>query len=142
VGAASPDADRSQSKHLTDDRYLEDTMAARVSRDELRRRLSTGDVTLIEALPHAHYLAEHLPGAVNLPGELTRDLAAQLAPDRDRTVVVYCSGPACGRSAVAAAAFERLGYTDARVYSAGKADWFTAGLPRDGDCASSGLSVY
>jgi rhodanese-related sulfurtransferase len=111
-------------------------MTARISRDELQARLAAGDVTLVEALPAAHFLAEHLPGAVNLPGELTADLAAQLAPDRDRTLVVYCSGPACGRSAVAAAAFERLDYSDVRIYPGGKSDWFTAGLPLQGARAS------
>jgi rhodanese-related sulfurtransferase len=101
----------------------------RISRDQLRALLDTGDVTLIEALPETHYAAEHLPGAVNLPGELTAELAARLAPDREKTVVTYCSGPSCSRSKVAAAAFVRLGYTDVRVYQGGKADWAQAGLP-------------
>jgi len=111
-------------------------MPSRISRDKLQARLAAGDVTVVEALPAAHYLAEHLPGAVNLTGELTPSLAAQLAPDRDGTLVVYCSGPACGRSAVAAAAFERLGYTDVRIYPGGKSDWFAAGLPLRGARAS------
>ncbi|MET8087175.1 rhodanese-like domain-containing protein [Micromonospora sp. NPDC005237] len=98
----------------------------RISRDRLRELLDAGEVTLVEA---AHFEADHLPGAVNLPGELSADLAARLAPDRDRTVVTYCSGPACSRSKAAAAAFERLGYTDVRGYDGGKADWAQAGLP-------------
>lgn len=103
-----------------------------VSRDELRALLDAGGVTLIEALPEPHYAAEHLPGAVNLPGELTADLVARLVPDRDAVVVTYCSGPACGRSTVAAAAFDRLGYSNVRVYRGGKSDWAGAGLPFDG----------
>ena len=104
----------------------------RISRDGFRALLDTGTVTVVEALPEAHYEAEHLPGAVNLPGELTAGLAAQLVPDRDRIVVTYCSGPSCSRSKTAVAAFERLGYTDVRVYDGGKADWAQAGLPFDG----------
>ncbi|MEV6600048.1 rhodanese-like domain-containing protein [Actinoplanes sp. NPDC051346] len=100
----------------------------RVARDELRALLDGGTATLVEALPAAAYGAEHLPGAVNVPGELTDDLAARLAPELAGTVVVYCSEPACGRSKVAAAAFERLGYTDVRIYPGGKADWAEAGL--------------
>ena len=91
-----------------------------------------GAVTVVEALPEPHYDAEHLPGAVNLPGELTADLAEQLALDRTRTVVTYCSGPTGGRSKVAAAAFTALGYPDVRVYAGGKADWAGAGLPFEG----------
>jgi rhodanese-related sulfurtransferase len=94
--------------------------------------LDAGSVTLVEALPTAAYHAEHIPGALNVPGDLTADLAAALAPERAGAVVVYCSGPACGRSKVTAAAFERLGYTDVRVYAGGKADWLDAGLPLAG----------
>ncbi len=100
-----------------------------VSRDELRALLDAGSLALVEALPVRAYDAEHIPGAVNVPGELTPDLASAVAPDRERTVVVYCSGGSCTRSKVTAAAFERLGYTDVRVYPGGKADWWQAGLP-------------
>jgi rhodanese-related sulfurtransferase len=104
----------------------------RISREDLRTRLDAGTVTLVEALPEPHYHAEHLPGAVNLPGQLTADLAATLAPDRTQTVVTYCSGPSCGRSKVTAAAFTRLGYADVRVYEGGKTDWAEAGLRFEG----------
>ena len=91
-----------------------------VTRDELVRHLESGAATVVEALPAEAYEAEHIPGAVNVPGDLTAEMAARVAPDPDRTVVVYCSGPACARSRVTAAAFERLGYTDVRVYPAAR----------------------
>jgi rhodanese-related sulfurtransferase len=103
-----------------------------ISRDDLRALLDAGGVTLVEALPAPHFEAEHLPGAVNLPGDLTEELAAELAPDPTRPVVTYCSGPSCGRSKAAAGAFTRLGYSDVRVYVGGKADWAQAGLPFEG----------
>ena len=87
---------------------------------------------LTEAPPEMHYEAEHLPGAVNVPGQLSPELAAGLAPDRARTVVGYCSGPSCGRSAVTAAAFERLEHADVRIYQGAIADWAAAGLPFEG----------
>jgi rhodanese-related sulfurtransferase len=104
----------------------------RISRDDLRALLDAGSVTLVEALPEPQYAAEHLPGAVNLPSDLTAERAAQLAPDPAGTVVIYCTGPSCGRSKVAAAAFGRLGYRDVRVYEGGKTDWAAAGLPFEG----------
>jgi rhodanese-related sulfurtransferase len=67
------------------------------------------------------------------------ELAARIAPDRAGTVVVYCSGPSCGRSTAAAAAFRRLGYTDVRVYSGGKLDWHDAGLPLEGTRAGAAV---
>ena len=103
-----------------------------ITREELLAALEVDAVTLVEALPAAHYDAEHLPGAVNVTGELSPARAAQIAPDIDRPVVVYCSGPACGRSKVTAAELVAFGYTDVRVYAGGKADWFAAGLPLEG----------
>jgi rhodanese-related sulfurtransferase len=99
-----------------------------VSRDELQALIASGAV-VVEALSADAYEAEHIPGAVNVPGDLTAELAAALAPNRAQTVVVYCSGPSCARSKVTAAAFERLGYLDVRVYPGGKSDWWQAGLP-------------
>ena len=112
-------------------------MPSPITRDELRALLERDVVTLVEALPAAHYAAEHLPGAVNIHGTLTAADAERVAPDRDRTVVVYCSGPGCGRSTVTATAFAGLGYTDVRVYEGGKADWFAAGLPMERAQAAS-----
>jgi rhodanese-related sulfurtransferase len=103
-----------------------------ITRDELQILLDTRPPVLVEALPAAAYDAEHLPGAVNVPHELTPELAARIVPDRTYPVVVYCSGPACGRSRATAGAFARLGYTDVRVYPGGKADWWDAGLPMEG----------
>lgn len=103
-----------------------------INRDDLLALLATRTVTLVEALPAAAYDAEHLPCAVNVPGELDDPLASALTPDRAAPVVVYCSGVGCARSRVTAAAFLRLGYTDVRVYAGGKADWVQAGLPLQG----------
>jgi rhodanese-related sulfurtransferase len=98
--------------------------------DEVHARLH--QVLLVEALPEQHYAAEHLPTAVNVPGQLTAALAASIAPDVSVPVVVYCSGPACGRSKVVAEAFVALGYTDIAVFPGGKEQWAAAGLPFDG----------
>ncbi len=106
-------------------------MPTTITRGDLLAALERDGVVLVEALPAAHYDDAHLPGALNVPDRLTAQLAEHLAPDRDRTVVVYCSGPACGRSKVTAAAFAALGYTDVRVYPGGKADWAGAGLRLD-----------
>lgn len=117
-------------------------MVSTVDRAALVALLQAGATTLVEALPAAAYEAEHLPGAVNVPDRLTPGLAAELVPDRASTVIVYCSGPGCGRSRAIAAVFERLGYTDVRVYPGGKVDWLEAGLPMEGDRHSpSGAGV-
>ena len=112
-------------------------MSTVITREELVRALSEGSVTVLEALPAAHYADSHLPGAVNVPGDLSPADAARVAPDPARTVVVYCSGPGCRRSTTTAAALTRAGYLDVRVYPGGKADWFGAGLPMESTAAAT-----
>lgn len=108
-----------------------------ISRDELAAVLGQPGTVLVEALPAEQYEAEHLPGAVNLPGDLDPQTAARLAPDKTALVVTYCSGGLCRRSKTAARAFEQHGYTDVRVYEGGKADWLDAGLPLHGTRAAA-----
>jgi rhodanese-related sulfurtransferase len=60
-------------------------MSTVITREELVRVISEGTVTVLEAMPAAHYAAEHLPGAINVLGELTPADAARVAPDRGRT---------------------------------------------------------
>jgi rhodanese-related sulfurtransferase len=51
--------------------------------------LVAGGAQLVEVLPEAEYLEEHLPGAINLPlRQLTADIAGRLDPGRP--VIVYC----------------------------------------------------
>lgn len=63
-------------------------MPTAIDRDEVRRLLA-GGTQLVEVLPARQYEEEHLPGAISLPlGDLDRDGAARLRPDRP--VIVYC----------------------------------------------------
>jgi rhodanese-related sulfurtransferase len=62
-----------------------------IERGELQGRLDRGDdLVLVEALPEKYYRHTHLPGAVNLPPDRARELAAGLLPGRDAEIVVYC----------------------------------------------------
>lgn len=110
-----------------------------IGRSELLAALDQPGTVLVEALPSAQYEAEHLPGAVILPGDLDASTAARLAPDKTALVVTYCSGELCRRSTTTARAFEQLGYTNVRVYEGGKADWLEAGLPFDGTRAHANV---
>lgn len=58
------------------------------------------NLALVEALPELQYDAEHLPGAVNLPGDVTADLAARLArpePDSGQLLLWAVLRPVQGR---------------------------------------------
>ena len=104
-------------------------MTTTITRDELRARIDRGDVVVVETLGPMYYEEAHLPGAVNIPHTQVAELAPALLPDKDRTIVTYCSNTACGNSQAAAAQLEAMGYTDVRKYAEGKQDWREAGLP-------------
>jgi rhodanese-related sulfurtransferase len=63
-------------------------MPTAVTRRQLVDLIAVGG-QLVEVLPEAEYLEEHLPGAINLP---LRQLSAEsvAALDPARPVVVYC----------------------------------------------------
>lgn len=65
-----------------------------ISRDELKQKLDRKeDFMLVETLPATSFHHNHLPGAINLPPDQVRTLAAQLLPDQGAEIVVYCANP-------------------------------------------------
>jgi rhodanese-related sulfurtransferase len=72
--------------------YLGDDVDS-IGREELRARLTRGDVVLVDVRPEEEYAAGHIEGARSVPiDELERRLA-ELPLDRE--VVAYCRGPFC-----------------------------------------------
>jgi len=65
-----------------------------ISRDELKAKIDRDDdFLLVETLPATAYHHNHLPGAINLPAESVASLAAQILPDKNAEIVVYCASP-------------------------------------------------
>lgn len=104
-------------------------MTTLISRDELRAAIDDGTVTVVDALGESNYAQLHLPGALNLVEGDVDARAAELLPDRDAAIVVYCSNPACGNSQAVANRLTALGYSNVRKYREGIQDWVAAGLP-------------
>ena len=69
-------------------------MAKTISRDELKEKIDRGDsFTLVETLPPTAYEHAHLPGALNMPSDQVKQLAAKLLTDKQADIVVYCASP-------------------------------------------------
>lgn len=69
-------------------------MARTISREDLQNKIERGDkFQLVETLPRIAYDHAHLPGAINLPPDDVKDLAATLLPDKNADIVVYCANP-------------------------------------------------
>src|SRR5919199_172587 len=63
----------------------------------------------------------HLPRAVHVPRGFLESRIEQLAPNRDRPIVLYCQSG--NRSAFAAKTLEELGYSDVVSLSDGFTGW-------------------
>lgn len=63
-----------------------------VSTRELKTRVdSKNPVTLVETLAPERFRDSHLPGAVNIPPDRIRELAAQLLPNKNAAIITYCA---------------------------------------------------
>lgn len=83
---------------------------------------------LVEALPAPYFAKEHLPGAINLPLQEINEKAPVLMPDKDATVVIYCSNTSCNNSFIGSNLLRQMGYTKVYEYAGGKQDWREAGF--------------
>ena len=107
-------------------------MAATIDTETLRDWVERGvDFVLVDTLPASVYCRHHIPGAINIVSDDIETEAPRRLPDRDRTVVVYCTSERCRRSEKAAARLQWLGYRDVRDYVAGRRDWEDAGYAVD-----------
>jgi rhodanese-related sulfurtransferase len=105
-------------------------MISEITREELQQKLEhPKNSVVLEALSPEEYRRVHIPGALNLPPDQVRTLAAELLPRKDLEVIVYCAGPACNASEKVADELTAMGYGDIRHYAGGKSDWIGAGLP-------------
>ena len=102
-------------------------MTELIARSELEAVVAANGVVLVDALPASYYDQQHLPGAINLVEADVDDRAAAVLPDKNATIVTYCSNAACGNSQAVATRLERLGYTNVRKYREGIQDWVEAG---------------
>src|SRR5215218_9851430 len=105
------------------------TMSASISREELNAELSSGTVTVVDALPAAPFAARHLPGALNVVAEDPDERVHAALPDKNAAIVTYSTDSACTRGPELAERLRQLGYDDVRNYQEGIAGWVAAGLP-------------
>lgn len=98
--------------------------------DEYRQMANT-DHVLIDTREDGEWAAGHAAGAVHLgKGIIERDIET-VVPDKSKTVVLYCGGGY--RSALAADALRRMGYSNAISLDGGWRAWQGAGLPIEKD---------
>jgi rhodanese-related sulfurtransferase len=85
------------------------------------------DALVVDVRDAGEYGAGHILGAKHLPIARIDEGAADLAKKKERPLIVYCDGGE--RSAKAAAALKRQGFTQVANLSGGLDAWRQAGLP-------------
>ncbi|HZN76986.1 MAG TPA: metalloregulator ArsR/SmtB family transcription factor [Micromonosporaceae bacterium] len=119
AAAHLPDVAAARAAYLHSDGEVES-----IGRDELRRRLAAGQVTVLDVRPVEEYAAGHLPGAVNIPVDELADRLDELPGDVE--VVAYCRGPYCVFAHEAVRLLRARGHRAARLAD-GVVEWRLAG---------------
>lgn len=107
------------------------TRVRECSVDDVKRRLDAGErFTLVDVREESEYAKGHLPGAVHLgKGVIERDIEKTL-PDPATPLLLYCGGGF--RSALAADAVQKMGYTNVTSMDGGWSGWTGKGYPTEG----------
>ena len=108
------------------DFLAENALLEPVDEAALRRRVSRGEVTVLDVRPAEEYQAAHISGALSVP---LPELARRLSDfPRRREVVAYCRGPYCVLAVEAVKLLRRKGFKAVRLED-GILDWAALGLP-------------
>jgi rhodanese-related sulfurtransferase/DNA-binding MarR family transcriptional regulator len=119
-------------QHLAEvDRVVRDFLGERddfepVTPDELSRRMTNGEVVVLDVRPEQEYAAGHIAGARSIP---VADLSERLAElPREKEYVAYCRGPYCVYADEAVAMLRANGLKAQRL-TEGYPEWWLSGRP-------------
>jgi rhodanese-related sulfurtransferase len=90
--------------------------------DDVKSMLDKGDpFILVDVREESEYAKDHLPGAIHIgKGVIERDIETKV-PDTGAKLILYCGGGF--RSALAADALQKMGYTNVISMDGGIRDW-------------------
>ena len=82
-----------------------------ITQEEAKEMMDTQEVIILDVREQDEYNSGHIPGAVPLPvGTIDETTAAEVIPEKDSTVLVYCRSG--NRSKTASSSLAELGYTN------------------------------
>ena len=88
-----------------------DSSYQQITQEEAKEMMDTQNVVILDVREQNEYDGGHIPGAVLLPvGSIDEAAAAEVIPDKDSTVLVYCRSG--NRSNTASSALAELVYTN------------------------------
>lgn len=116
-----------------------DQETSNISFDELKKILKEKRATVIDARTPKEFAIDHIPGVFNVSGKLggaitgaeyvadVEEIGRILKGNKSAPLVVYCSGPFCGKSKRLSRALLRAGYTNVRRFQLGIPVWRALG---------------
>jgi len=79
---------------------------------------------LIDARPEKMYAKSTIPSSLNIPDTAFDKFVGQLdTVAKDKEILVYCGGWACGKSPKVAGMLKAKGFTNVKLYQAGEPEW-------------------
>ena len=88
-----------------------DSSYQQITQEEAKEMMDAQKVIILDVREQDEYDSGHIPGAVLLPvGSIDETTAAQVIPEKDSTVLVYCRSG--NRSKTASTVLADLGYTN------------------------------
>ena len=83
-----------------------------ITTDELKQKMDAGEsFVLINALSPIEFNEMAIKGSVNIPSSKFKAGHPMLPADKGSLLIVYCKGPKCNKSRVAAGKAMKLGYS-------------------------------
>jgi rhodanese-related sulfurtransferase len=97
---------------------------------DVKQRLDNGEaLTLVDVREESEWKHGHVPDAIHLgKGIIERDIESKF-PDTNQEIILYCGGGF--RSALAADALGRMGYTNVISMDGGMRAWRDRGFPEE-----------
>ena len=87
-----------------------------ITQKQAKEMMDTEEVIILDVREQNEYDSGHIPGAILLPmRNIDANTAAEIIPEKDSTVLVYCQSG--NRSKAACTILAHLGYTDIYEFS-------------------------
>ena len=101
-----------------------------ISTQEVRQLLeSNRPFEFWNVLTDEWFKGEVIPGSRRVPLDSVGSEVRSTGLPKNADVVVYCGGPKCPQSRMAAEKLAKLGYENVRAYEGGLEEWKSAGFP-------------
>jgi len=106
-----------------------DTNIQTISTQDLRQKLQDKqNFEFWNVLTDEYFKGENISGSRRVPLDKIGNEVRQSALAKNTDIVVYCAGPHCPQSRLAAEKLVKLGYDNVRAYEGGLEEWKQAGF--------------